>query len=212
MAINSGETESGLPGLAPGQQFMKRSFDLAGALGLLLLTWPIIMVAFLVASIDTRRSGFLMQTRIGRFGRPFTMIKIRTMRETMPPTTTVTLADDPRITRLGSLLRRWKVDELPQLINILLGDMSFVGPRPDVPGFADELQGDDRIILTVRPGLTGPATLKFRNEQEFLVGHADPERYNKEVIFPEKVKLNKAYIRNYRFRDDLRYLIKTLGI
>ena len=212
MAIDNSQARSDRPGLTARQQVVKRSFDLAGAVALLLVTWPIITAAYLVASFDTGMSGFFTQTRIGRHGRPFTVIKIRTMRGTLPVTTTVTRADDPRITRLGQFLRRWKIDELPQLFNILLGDMSFVGPRPDVSGFADELCGDDRLILSVRPGLTGPATLKFRNEQEVLVGQPDPERYNREVIFPEKVKLNKAYVRNYSFWSDLKYLFRTLGI
>lgn len=124
--------------------------------------------------------------------------------------TFVTTAGDPRITKIGRLFRKTKIDELPQLINVLLGQMSFVGPRPDIPGFADKLQGEDRVILEVRPGITGPATLKFRDEEKILAKQDDPENYNKEVIFPEKVKLNKDYVRNYSFYKDLKYIWQTV--
>lgn len=124
--------------------------------------------------------------------------------------TTVTTDTDPRITRLGRFFRKTKLDELPQLIHVLLGQMSFVGPRPDVPGFADNLSGDDRIILSVRPGITGPATLKYRNEESILAGQDDPERYNDEVIFPDKVRLNKEYVENYSFRKDIKYIWQTI--
>lgn len=124
--------------------------------------------------------------------------------------TNVTTDKDPRITRLGRFFRKTKIDELPQLINVFLGQMSFVGPRPDVPGFADKLTGDDRIILTVRPGITGPATLKFRDEEKLLAAQSDPERYNREVIYPEKVRLNREYVENYSFWQDIKYIFQTI--
>jgi lipopolysaccharide/colanic/teichoic acid biosynthesis glycosyltransferase len=102
------------------------------------------------------------------------------------------------------------LDELPQLLNILLGHMSFVGPRPDVPGYADRLEGEDRVILTVRPGLTGPATLKYRNEEDLLARSDDPAKYNDEVIYPDKVRINRAYVLDYSFAKDMRYLLQTL--
>ena len=105
--------------------------------------------------------------------------------------TTVTTTHDVRITRSGAWLRRLKIDELPQLVNVMRGEMSLVGPRPDVPGFADRLEGPDRVVLTVRPGITGPAALAYRHEEEILAGVADPERYNREVIWPDKVRINR---------------------
>jgi lipopolysaccharide/colanic/teichoic acid biosynthesis glycosyltransferase len=124
--------------------------------------------------------------------------------------TCVTTAADPRVTRVGRILRRTKIDELPQLFNVLAGHMSFVGPRPDVPGFADRVQGPDRIILSVRPGITGPATLRFRDEEALLAAQEDPERFNREVLFPEKVRLNRAYVENYRLVDDVACLVRTV--
>ena len=107
-------------------------------------------------------------------------------------------------------MRRLKLDEFPQLFNVLAGQMSFVGPRPDLPGCADLLEGDDRIILSVRPGITGPATLRFRNEESVLAAQPDPEAYNRLVVYPEKVRLNRAYIENYSLLTDIRYLWMTV--
>jgi lipopolysaccharide/colanic/teichoic acid biosynthesis glycosyltransferase len=122
----------------------------------------------------------------------------------------VTVSGDSRVTRLGWVWRKLKIDELPQLFNVLMGQMSFVGPRPDVPGFADQLKGKDRIILTVRPGITGPATLKYRNEEELLASVTDPEKYNAEVVFPDKVRLNREYVENWSFARDIRYIWATI--
>ena len=168
------------------------------------------MLVWLAATLDTRKNGFFIQERVGRNGKFFSVIKIRTMKEVPGFKTDVTTRQDPRITPLGQILRRLKLDELPQLINVLLGHMSFVGPRPDVPGYADRLQGEDRIILSIRPGITGPATLHFRNEEDFLALQNDPVRYNREVIYPQKVKLNREYIENYCFYKDLRYIYRTI--
>ena len=196
--------------MTAGQAAVKRGVDIFLAAAGLLLTGWLIAIAYMAASIDTGASGFFRQERVGRYGRTFRILKLRTMRCDASIDTTVTAASDPRITRLGRFFRRYKIDELPQLVNILLGDMSFVGPRPDVRGFADELEGEDRIILSVRPGITGPATLRFRNEEKMLQDSDDPERYNREVIFPEKVKLNVEYIHDYRLSHDLRILWTTL--
>jgi lipopolysaccharide/colanic/teichoic acid biosynthesis glycosyltransferase len=189
-------------------QALKRSFDVAAAAAGLIVAWPIILGAALLARRDTGGSGIFRQVRIGRHGRPFTVLKIRTMRAIAG--TTVTTANDSRITPLGMRLRRWKIDELPQLWNVLKGDMSFVGPRPDVPGYADRLVGEDAIVTRLRPGITGPATLKYRDEEQLLAGVADPQRHNDDVIWPDKVRINRAYIEHYRFRDDLRYLWQTV--
>jgi lipopolysaccharide/colanic/teichoic acid biosynthesis glycosyltransferase len=196
-------------GLSLGQRFLKRSFDLLVAIfGLIVFGW-LILLGWLAATIDTGLNGFFTQTRVGRYGKTFKVIKLRTMKVSQTVTTTVTTKKDPRITPLGAILRKTKIDELPQLINVLLGQMSLVGPRPDVPGFADRLTGPDRIVLTIRPGITGPASLKYRNEEEILAKQADPERYNREVIFTDKVRINREYIENYSFLKDLQYIWQT---
>jgi lipopolysaccharide/colanic/teichoic acid biosynthesis glycosyltransferase len=164
----------------------------------------------MAASIDTRSNGFFIQKRVGRHGKIFRVVKMKTMRPIASFETTVTRRGDPRITPLGAFFRRTKIDELPQLWNVLLGDMSFVGPRPDVPGFADKLQGEERAMLSIRPGITGPATLKYRNEEALLAAHADPETYNHDVIWPDKVQMNLDYIRNWSLRNDIQYIIQTV--
>jgi lipopolysaccharide/colanic/teichoic acid biosynthesis glycosyltransferase len=202
-----GDTPSGL---THRDALLKRAFDLVLALVCLAAASIPILGAYLAATVDTRQSGFFLQTRVGRNGRLFKTIKVRTMRQVEGLSSTVTTRSDPRITRLGRVLRRLKIDELPQLVNILLGHMSFVGPRPDVPGFADRLTGKDRVVLRVRPGITGPATLKYRDEENLLASRRDPERFNREVIYPDKVRINRRYVERYRFGDDLRYLWATL--
>ncbi|HPS62138.1 MAG TPA: sugar transferase, partial [Bacteroidales bacterium] len=145
----------------------------------------------------------------GRNGRLFTIIKFRTMRVNVD-NNTVTAADDHRITSLGAMLRKWKIDELPELINVLTGDMSFVGPRPDVPGYADRLEGEDRRILELRPGITGPASLKYLNEEEILAGVDDPAEYNDRVIWPDKVRINLRYRERQSFTGDIKIMIHTV--
>lgn len=197
-------------GIPPAAAFAKRAFDIAlSIVGLVLFGW-LLLLGWLASTIDTRKNGFFLQNRVGLHGKLFKVIKIRTMRDIPGILSTVTALDDPRITRIGKFLRKTKIDELPQLVNVLLGQMSFVGPRPDVPGFADQLADDDKIILSVRPGITGPATLKYRNEEQMLFEVADPERYNSEVIFPDKVKINKLYITDYSFSKDMYYILKTI--
>ncbi|MEE4348784.1 MAG: sugar transferase [Pacificimonas sp.] len=190
-------------------RLLKRAFDLTASAAGLVATAPIIALAVIAARRDTGASGIFAQERIGKGGVPFTVYKIRTMRAVGG--TSITTANDTRITPLGARLRRWKIDELPQLWNVLKGDMSFVGPRPDVPGYADRLTGKDRVVLALRPGITGPATLKYADEQELLAAQPDPVRYNDEVIWPDKVRLNRDYAENYRFRDDIRMIWQTLA-
>tara|TARA_R110002124_G_scaffold121304_1_gene279651 strand:- start:44 stop:679 length:636 start_codon:yes stop_codon:yes gene_type:complete len=207
-------TSDSLPSRAEGlgtvQALQKRVFDLFFAVLGLLVTWWLILMAWIAASIDTRSNGFFIQKRVGRSGRMFRVVKIKTMRPVLAFDTTVTRWGDPRITQLGTFFRRTKIDELPQLWNVLLGDMSFVGPRPDVPGFADKLQGEERTMLSIRPGITGPATLKYRNEEEILARQAEPEIYNRDVIWPDKVQINLDYIRNWSLRRDIQYIIQTV--
>ena len=200
----------GTAGLGSVQALQKRAFDLFFAVLGLLAAWWLILLAWVVASIDTRSNGFFIQKRVGRHGKMFRVVKMKTMRPIASFETTVTRRGDPRITPLGAFFRRTKIDELPQLWNVLLGDMSFVGPRPDVPGFADKLQGEERAMLSIRPGITGPATLKYRNEEAFLATQADPETYNHEVIWPDKVQMNLDYIRNWSLRNDIHYIIQTV--
>lgn len=188
----------------------KRAFDVVfSATGLVLASW-LILLAYIAASIDTKSNGFFLQERVGKCGRIFRVIKIRTMINDSGNQSTVTVRNDSRITPLGKFLRRTKIDELPQLINILFGQMSFVGPRPDVVGFSDLLAGEDRVVLQVRPGLTGPATLKYRDEESLLLQSDDPEKYNREVLFPDKVKINRQYVENYSFLTDLQIIFRTV--
>lgn len=197
--------------LSPRQKIVKRIFDIIFSfIGLVLLGW-LILLAFIAATVDTGKNGFFTQVRVGKDGKLFKVIKIRTMRDISGLDSTVTAANDPRITKIGAFFRKTKIDELPQLINVLLGHMSFVGPRPDVPGYADQLPEEDRkVILSVRPGITGPATIKYRAEEEMLAAVDDPETYNREVIFPDKVRINREYIENYSFINDLRYIWATV--
>ncbi len=189
-------------------KILKRSFDIVVSLVGLFITFPIIGIAWIIAAIETKSNGFFLQERVGKDGKIFKIIKIKTMKDIKG--TTITTFNDFRITRSGKFFRKYKIDELPQLINILKGDMSFVGPRPDVPGYADKLKGDDRIILSVRPGITGPATLKYKNEEMILAKVSDPVKYNNEVIWPDKVKINKEYVKNWSFKKDLEYIIQTI--
>lgn len=149
------------------------------------------------------------QRRVGKNGELFVMHKFRTMSEGNDGTT-VTVAGDNRITKLGAFLRRTKLDELPELWDVFVGKMSMVGPRPDVPGYADKLQGEDREILSLRPGITGPATLKYRDEETLLTQEENPHQYHDEVIYPDKVRLNRYYLRHYSFFLDLKIIFATL--
>ena len=192
------------------QRILKRGFDIVFSfLGLIFTGW-IILLAWIIASLETKSNGFFLQRRVGRDARVFFLFKIKTMKKVEGIKTTITTKDDKRITKSGVFFRRTKIDELPQLLNIVLGEMSFVGPRPDVEGYADKLEGEDRIILSVRPGITGVATLKYRDEESILAGVENPQEYNDKVIYRDKVVLNKGYVKNYSFFKDIEYLIKTV--
>ncbi len=192
-------------------KFIKRSFDIfLSSVGIVIFLLPIIFL-WGVSSLDTKLNGFFFQKRVGKNGKIFWLIKIRTMKMDNELSTTITTLNDPRITKLGSFFRKYKLDELPQLFNVLFGDMSFVGPRPDVPGYADKLiESEKEIFLSVRPGITGPATIEYRNEEILLKDQKDPFTYNKEVIFPDKVRINIDYIKNWSFSSDLRYIYLTI--
>lgn len=192
-------------------RFIKRSFDLiVSGIGLI-FSLPIILIAALLVRINYGESGFFTQSRIGKEGKEFKIIKIKTMSSKIKFDTTVTTKNDPRITKLGSIYRKTKIDELPQLINVFKGEMSFVGPRPDVKELVYSIPEEVReIFLSIRPGITGPATLKYRNEEEILASVEDPQMYNDEVIFPDKVDINIDYIRDYNFIKDIGYILKTV--
>ena len=197
-------------GLTPRQVVTKRAFDLVVAAGGVVVTAPVMVLAILLATIDTRQWGIFTQPRVGRNGELFEVMKIRTMRRSSTISTTVTTESDPRITSLGRLLRSLKIDELPQLVNVVRGEMSLVGPRPDVPGFADRLEGEDRLILSVRPGITGPAALAYRHEEKILAAVDDPERHNRDVIWPDKVRISRQYIATYSLMGDIRCIRDTI--
>lgn len=189
---------------------MKFIFDRVMALiGLVLLCPLLLAVAILIRLKMPDGPVIFKQKRVGRNGRLFTIYKFRTM-PVGHGGSSVSVAGETRITPLGAKLRRYKLDELPELWNVLIGDMSFVGPRPDVPGYADCLFGPDREILRLSPGITGPASLKYRNEEELLAAQADPQRYNDEVIFPDKVRLNLYYLKHYSFMKDLQMIFCTV--
>ena len=189
---------------------LKNSFDKTFALIGLLVLWPLLLLIALLIRVKMPDGSVLFrQQRVGQYGKVFTMIKFRTMTVTHHGSS-ISVAGEPRITPLGAFLRKYKLDELPELWNILKGDMSFVGPRPDVPGYADKLIGKDRDILQLKPGITGPATLKYRNEEELLAQQANPQQYNDEVIFPDKVKINLEYLHHHSFWGDIRIIIQTI--
>ena len=189
--------------------FFKWCFDRVVALvGLIVLFLPLLVIAILI-KIDSKGPVFFLQWRIGKEGKPFRICKFRTMLH-QSEGDSITISSDPRITRMGLWLRHSKVDCLTELVNVLIGQMSLVGPRPDVPGYADQLQGDDRQILQLRPGITGPASIKYRNEEELLAQQADPKWYNDNVIWPDKVKINLEYLENWTFLGDIRFILKTV--
>lgn len=189
---------------------LKSLFDRTFALlGLIILSPLLFVVAVLIRAKSPGAPVIFKQRRVGQHGKPFTMYKFRTMKPDHGGSS-VSVKGESRITPIGRFLRRTKLDELPELWNVLKGDMSFVGPRPDVPGYADNLTGDDRIILRVKPGITGPASIKYAREEEFLARQEDPIKYNDEIIFPDKVRINKEYVLNWNFWRDIVYIWQTL--
>ena len=155
-------------------------------------------------------SFIFKQERVGQYGKIFNIYKIRTMKESQQNNIYVTTANDERILPFGKWLRRTKIDEIVELVNVLKGEMSLVGPRPDVSGYADALQGSARKILELRPGITGPASLKYINEEKILAEAENPQQYNDEVIFPDKVKINLEYYNNRTFWGDICIIFKTI--
>ncbi len=194
-------------------QVAKRSFDImAVVLGLVLLS-PLLVVVAAAIRILSRGPIFFRQERIGRRFKPFFINKFRTMVPDAPRRgAQITCGADPRITRIGKILRKTKIDEIPQLINVLLGDMSLVGPRPEVRKYVEMFRADYAEILEVRPGITDLASIKYRDEAEILGRAADPEREYVERILPEKIRLSKEYVRNSSLWLDLMIILKTIHV
>ena len=188
---------------------LKYIFDRTVAFFGLLFLWPVLLIVAIMIKCQMPGPVFFVQQRVGKGGKLFPCHKFRSM-SVNHNGSSVSIAGESRITPLGAILRKYKLDELPELWDVLIGKMSFVGPRPDVPGYADKLQGKDRIILSLRPGITGPATLKYRNEEELLAAVADPIKYNDEVIYPDKVRINRYYAEHYSFVDDIRMIFCTV--
>lgn len=208
---------------------LKYIFDRLVALFGLLFLWPVLLIVAILVKVKMPGGpAFFVQKRVGKGGKLFNCHKFRTM-TVKHNGSTVSVAGDSRITPLGATLRHYKLDELPGLWDVLIGNMSFVGPRPDVPGYADKLQGDDRDVLKLRPGITGPATLKYRLEDEYLANArklvsdlninldlnsmSDQEVavwYNDNVIYPDKVRLNCYYYRHYSFVKDIQMILCTV--
>ena len=189
---------------------VKRTFDLIASFFGLFLVFPVLLIVSVLVALDSRGPIIFKQQRVGRYGKLFTMVKFRTMKVKQESSSTVSIMGDKRITRIGAFLRKTKIDELPELWNVLIGEMSLVGPRPDVEGFADQLQNESRKILELRPGITGPASLKFANEEALLASVDNPERYNREVIYPEKVKLNLEYYYQQNLMLDIKIIFATI--
>ena len=178
---------------------LKRIFDLFFSLiGILLIGWLIVLF-WIVTSIDTRSNGFFFQKRIGQLGRLFTIYKLKTMH----PVT-------GRISRIGKFFRSSKLDELPQFWNVLVGKMSMVGPRPDIPGYYDTLEGEQKKILELKPGLVSLAAIKYSNEEALLANQNNPLEYNDKLIFPDKVKMNLEYYYNNSIFRDILIILKTI--
>lgn len=165
------------------------------------------LIIWIICSIDTKNNGFFSQYRVGKNAIKFKIYKFRTLNGKYESSIT---SNKMKISPWGKFLRKYGIDEIPQLINILNGTMSFVGPRPDVEGYADELKGEDRIILNVKPGITGPAQIKYKNEQEILDLQKNPKKYNDEVLWKDKVLINKEYVKNQSLATDIIYILKTI--
>lgn len=203
---------------------LKWIFDRVVSLVGLLFLWPVLLIVAILVKVKMPGGpAFFVQKRVGLGGKLFNCHKFRTM-TVKHNGSTVSVAGDSRITPLGAKLRHWKLDELPGLWDVLIGNMSFVGPRPDVPGYADKLVGDDRDVLKLRPGITGPATLKYRLEDEMIAGYVASRQaagdtrpmqeiaveYNDTVIYPDKVRLNCYYYRHYSFIKDIQMIFCTV--
>ena len=190
--------------------FLKSIFDRTASFFGLIFLFPILIIVGILIRIKMPGGPVIFkQRRVGRHGKLFTMYKFRSMTVSHSGSS-VSVRGENRITPLGAKLRKYKLDELLELWNVLIGDLSFVGPRPDVPGYADKLEGDDRRMLLLKPGITGPASLKYRDEEELLAEQENPQKYNDEVLFPDKVRINIEYLDNWSFWNDIKIIIYTI--
>ena len=189
---------------------LKVFFDRGVSLFGLFFLFPVLLLVGILIRIKMPDGPVIFtQKRVGQHGRLFTMYKFRSMMINHSGSS-ISVQGESRITPLGAKLRKYKLDELPELWNVLIGDMSFVGPRPDVPGYADKLEGENRRVLLLKPGITGPASLKYRNEEELLAQQKDPQKYNDEVLFPDKVRINIEYLDHWSFWNDIKIIIYTI--
>ena len=189
---------------------MKRIFDIiASSFGLFLLS-PVFILLSIVIKLASAGTVFFIQERVGKDGEIFKMIKFRSMQMNQKSRSTISVKGDTGVTKVGSFLRRYKLDDLPELWNVLVGDMSLVGPRPDVPGYADFLRGEDRNILKLKPGITGPASLKYANEEEILARQENPKEYNDKIIYPDKVRINLDYYYQSNLWIDIKIIFATI--
>jgi lipopolysaccharide/colanic/teichoic acid biosynthesis glycosyltransferase len=190
---------------------LKRGFDMVLSGVALLLLWPLLLVVALLVRLDSPGSSLFRQIRVGKSFQPFQLLKFRSMTHgNCGPQ--ITCGMDPRITRAGTLLRAFKLDELPQLWNVLCGDMSFVGPRPEVPSFVGRFRADYEELLSVRPGITDPASIRYRSEAEILGRIHDPINYYMDVILPEKIEISKGYVRTATLGKDVVLIFQTLRV
>ena len=189
---------------------IKRLFDIIFSFVGIVFLFPVFIIVSILIKIDSSGPVFFLQERVGLNGKLFKIIKFRSMKINHNNSLTVTLENDKRITRIGKKIRKYKIDEIPELINVFIGDMSFVGPRPDVPGYADLLKGESRNILKLRPGITSRASIKYANEEMILLNEDDPIAFNKNIIFPDKVKLNLNYYYNNNIWIDIKIIFATL--
>ena len=189
---------------------MKRSFDFITSLIGIIVLFPIFIIVSLLVKISSVGPVFFVQKRIGKNGKIFQMIKFRSMLDIQNFNSTISVKGDIRVTKIGTFLRKFKLDELPELWNVLKGDMSLVGPRPDVCGYADHLIGKDRKILELRPGITGVASLKYYDEEDILAKQKNPLKFNDEVIYPDKVRLNLDYYQNNNLWIDIKIIFATI--
>lgn len=203
------EDELRSPGLSPFKRIIKRSFDILLAVLILPIIAPVSLILVMLAKIFNGR-GLFIQSRVGRYGELFNLYKICSMRQVEGYVTNITTDNDPRITRFGRIIRKTKLDEFPQVLNVLKGDMSFVGPRPDVAEAYKDLKKEDALLLSVRPGITGVASVAFKDEEGLLASVDDPENYNRTVVFPAKVKLNKDYINQQSLLLDFKIMMQTV--
>ena len=189
---------------------LKSIFDRTASFFGLVFLFPVLIVVGILIRIKMPGGPVIFkQRRVGRHGKLFTMYKFRSM-TVGHSGSSVSVKGESRITPLGAKLRKYKLDELPELWNVLIGDMSLVGPRPDVPGYADKLEGENRRMLLLKPGITGPASLKYRNEEEILAEQENPQKYNDAVLFPDKVQINIEYLDNWSFWNDIKIIIYTV--